>query len=55
MEKILGEKQKRKIENPVIVANVADIKKSKLHPEISSSLKAVKNKWKKNAKKQNKQ
>jgi len=55
MEKILGEKQKRKIENPVIVANVADIKKSKLHPEISSSLKAVKNKWKKNAKKKNKQ
>ena len=53
MEKLIGEKQKRIAENYAAGVRVEPSagKKSRLDPEISSSLKAVKNKWKKNAKK----
>ncbi len=53
MEKLIGEKQKRIAENYAagVRAEPSAGKKSRLDPEISSSLKAVKNKWKKNAKK----
>ena len=50
MEKIIGEKQKR-IGETIKSKAVQGDKKLKLDPEVSSSLKAVKNKWKKNAKK----
>jgi len=51
MEKIIEEKQKRIAKSEI--ANVVDnkSKKLKLDPDVSSSLKSVKNKWKKNAKK----
>merc|ERR1712002_579357 len=50
MEKIIEEKQKRIAQ--VDTAKVdQSIKKQKLDPDVSSSLKSVKNKWKKNAKK----
>ena len=50
MEKIIGEKQKR-IGNKIKSGEDQLVKKQKLDPEVSSSLKSVKNKWKKNAKK----
>jgi len=50
MEKIIDEKQKR-IGETVKVEVGRKQKKQKLDPEVSSSLKSVKNKWKKNAKK----
>jgi len=54
MDKIVNEKMKR-IANPTeIEPTKRQEKKPKLDPEISSSLKTVKNKWKKNAKKSNK-
>jgi len=49
MEKLIGEKQKR-----IQTGNIPEApatKKSKLDPEISASLKSVKNKWEKNARK----
>ena len=52
MEKLIGEKQKRIAENfTVSDLRPSEGKKSRLDPEISSALKVVKNKWKKNAKK----
>jgi len=49
MEKIINEKQKRIGQTDVRFPQ--DVKKLKLDPDVSSSLKSVKNKWKKNAKK----
>eukprot|EP00092_Neocalanus_flemingeri_P015832 GFUD01017137.1.p1 GENE.GFUD01017137.1~~GFUD01017137.1.p1 ORF type:complete len:658 (+),score=333.16 GFUD01017137.1:57-2030(+) len=50
MEKIIQEKQKRI--DKTITSEAGKVgKKLKLDPEVSSSLKSVKNKWKKNAKK----
>jgi len=49
MEKIINEKQKRIGQTDVRFPK--DVKKLKLDPDVSSSLKSVKNKWKKNAKK----
>merc|ERR1712142_906670 len=49
MEKIINEKQKRIAQTDVRFPQ--DVKKLKLDPDVSSSLKSVKNKWKKNAKK----
>merc|ERR1719315_181064 len=48
MEKIIEEKQKRIGQITTEVTH--EVKKQKLDPEVSSSLKSVKNKWKKNAK-----
>jgi len=50
MEKIIEEKQKRIAQVDTAKADQS-FKKQKLDPDVSSSLKAVKNKWKKNAKK----
>lgn len=55
MEKLIGEKQKRIADNFTVTdlssQPSAERKKSRLDPETSSSLRTVKNKWKKNAKK----
>merc|ERR1719510_2404558 len=51
MEKIIEEKLKRIEEGVKPSENKQEEKKRKLDPEISKSLKSVKNKWKKNAKK----
>lgn len=50
MEKIIEEKQKRIAQSDMVQVDGMS-KKQKLDPEVSSSLKSVKNKWKKNAKK----
>jgi len=50
MEKIIEEKQKRIAQEDTVKADHHS-KKQKLDPDISSSLKSVKSKWKKNAKK----
>jgi len=50
MEKIIGEKQKRIGEN-FTTERITIGRKHKLDPEVSSTLKSVKNKWKKNVKK----
>merc|ERR1711955_155369 len=50
MEKIIEEKQKRIAQSDIVKIDGMS-KKQKLDPEVSSSLKSVKNKWKKNAKK----
>jgi len=50
MEKIIDEKQKR-IGETIKTEVSKEEKKQKLEPEVSSTLKSVKNKWKKNAKK----
>merc|ERR1711936_648644 len=50
MEKIIEEKQKRIAQEDTVKHDLHS-KKQKLDPDISSSLKSVKSKWKKNAKK----
>jgi len=52
MDKIIGEKLKRKAEP--LEENSEILKKNSFDPELSRSLKSVKNKWKKNSKKRNK-